>query len=104
MLASREREDLVERGQSAGLPCSLLNTPAEFVRDPQPRARAHFVTVEHPVMGEVELPWFGFHARPELRAFRCRAPLLGEHNTEIYCDELGHDPSQLSTWKAAGLV
>ena len=37
--------ELVELGQAAGLPCSILNTPAEFVEDEQLAARDYFVTL-----------------------------------------------------------
>ena len=45
LLANRNRGELVERGQAVGLPCSILNTPAEFIDDEQLAARNYFVTV-----------------------------------------------------------
>ena len=44
------------RGQAFGLPCSVLNTPAEFVADEQLVARDFFVTVHDDALGEVRMP------------------------------------------------
>ena len=42
ILAPREREDLFGKGQAAGLPVCLRNTPAEFVADPQLAERGYW--------------------------------------------------------------
>jgi crotonobetainyl-CoA:carnitine CoA-transferase CaiB-like acyl-CoA transferase len=33
-----------------------------------------------------------------------RAPLIGEHNRELYQDELGYAPEQLVMLKASGVI
>ena len=33
-----------------------------------------------------------------------RAPLLGEHNRELYCEEMGLSARELSQLRAAGVV
>jgi hypothetical protein len=39
-----------------------------------------------------------------LTSLRRPAPGLGEHNVEVYVDELGFDPVEVDNWAAIGLV
>jgi crotonobetainyl-CoA:carnitine CoA-transferase CaiB-like acyl-CoA transferase len=105
LLASRNRADLLERGQAAGLPCAVLSTPAEFVADEQLAARGYFVTVSSDeVGGEVRMPGAAFMSSPALFAVTRAAPALGEHNREVFVDELGHTIDELAEWRDGGLV
>jgi len=105
LMASRRRADLLERGQAAGLPCAVLNTPAEFVADEQLAAREYFVTVSgNQGGGEVRMPGAAFKSSPELFAITRAAPGLGEHNHEVFVGELGHSSDELAAWRDDGLV
>jgi crotonobetainyl-CoA:carnitine CoA-transferase CaiB-like acyl-CoA transferase len=110
LMAERSRLDLFDRGQRAGLPCAPDNTPGEFVRDVQPRARDTFVSANvdphpHPGPGpSVRIPWRWAHSSAPLLSLRRGAPALGEHNEDIYVDELGFSRDDLDGWKACGLV
>ena len=104
LLATRSRADLLERGQAAGLPCAVLNTPAEFVADEQLAARDYFVTVPTVDGGEVRMPGAAFRSSPELFAITRAAPGLGEHNHEVFVDGLGHSTGELAAWRDDGLV
>lgn len=104
ILAERSRSELVVRGQQAGLPCSVLNTPAEFVEDEQLEARGYFVTLHHPALGDVRMPGAPFRSSPEMFSITRAAPLLGEHNDDVYVGELGHTAAELDAWKGEHLV
>ncbi|MBW8825338.1 MAG: CoA transferase [Acidobacteria bacterium] len=104
LLAKESRLDLFERGQGFGLPCNPSNTPGEFVRDDHARARGMFVSTTNEGTGTVELPWGSFKSSPALLTLRRPAPTLGQHNRELYLDELGHAAAELDGWKQAGLV
>jgi crotonobetainyl-CoA:carnitine CoA-transferase CaiB-like acyl-CoA transferase len=103
LFAERSRAELLERGQEAGLPCSLLNTPAEFVADEQLAARDYFVTV-HDACGDVRMPGAPFKSEPPMLAITRAAPRLGEHNEEVFVGELGHESGELAAWREDGLV
>ena len=78
LLAGRSRNELVERGQALGLPCSILNTPAEFVDDEQLAARDYFVTLRGADGGDVRMPGRS-PSDPHLRCSRWRSSsCLGE--------------------------
>jgi crotonobetainyl-CoA:carnitine CoA-transferase CaiB-like acyl-CoA transferase len=104
VMAARTRAEAFSAGQRAGLPCSPLNTPAEFVADDQPRARGIFQLTEKEGVGAFAAPWRWVHSAPELISLRRPAPTLGQHNREVYGEELGHDEAELAAWRENGLV
>ncbi|HXY91210.1 MAG TPA: CoA transferase [Acidimicrobiia bacterium] len=104
LLADRSRMDLLERGQRAGLPCALLNTPAQFVADEQLAARDYFVTLRDADGNTTRMPGPPFRSAPALLAVCRPAPGLGEHNEEVYVGELGYAARDLAAWRGDGLV
>jgi crotonobetainyl-CoA:carnitine CoA-transferase CaiB-like acyl-CoA transferase len=104
LLAERSRTELVRKGQEAGLPCSVLNTPAEFVVDEQLAARGYFVTLPAPDGGEVRMPGAPFKSSTELFSMTRGAPRLGEHNHDVYVAELGHTTRELDRLRDDDLV
>jgi crotonobetainyl-CoA:carnitine CoA-transferase CaiB-like acyl-CoA transferase len=104
LVANRSRLDLFARGQAAGLPCAPVNSPRDFVEDPQPVARGVFASPGADGKPTVTIPWRWCNAIPELIYLRRPAPRLGEHNAEVYINELGFSETQLKNWEADGLV
>jgi crotonobetainyl-CoA:carnitine CoA-transferase CaiB-like acyl-CoA transferase len=85
---------------------SAESTPA-IVRDlleaPELGARGFFQEIDHPVAGRQTYPGPPF--RPEAMPWQgARAPLLGEHNEEIYCSELGLNREELVILRAGGVI
>lgn len=83
-------EEIWRDAQSRGIPWSPIRLPEENLQDEQWQVRATFAEVEHPELGErftyirapmlpPECPW---REGP-------RAPLVGEHNEDVYCERLG---------------
>jgi crotonobetainyl-CoA:carnitine CoA-transferase CaiB-like acyl-CoA transferase len=70
----------------------------------QTRARGLFVDMEHPVIGKYKQ--FGVVPRlMETPGSICRtAPLLGEHNQEIFAGELGMSSDDLIALRAEGVI
>ena len=91
--AGHTREWLYREGQAHGVPIAPYLTPNEVFDSPQQRERDFYQEVEHPSAGSYDyagLPFRMSETPPGLR----RAPLLGEHNTEVY-GELGYSPEEL---------
>jgi crotonobetainyl-CoA:carnitine CoA-transferase CaiB-like acyl-CoA transferase len=84
LLADRSRYEMVVLGQAAGLPCSILNTPGEFVEDEQLAARDYFVTLHGADGRDVRMPGAPFRSTPELFSVGRAAPCLGEHDAESF--------------------
>jgi crotonobetainyl-CoA:carnitine CoA-transferase CaiB-like acyl-CoA transferase len=104
LMRHRSREDLFEKGQAVGLPCCPQFTPLEFVDDPQPLARAVFAPMTTTALANVRMPWAAFSSSPPLRSLRRPAPSLGQHNREVYVDELGFGDDELVAWRSQHLV
>ena len=94
--ATHTADDLYHGAQRRGMVWGTVRAPDEIVHDEHLRARGFFVPLEHPELGRTfeyagapyqfsETPW----------ALRSRAPLLGEHNQQVYCEELGLSPEEL---------
>jgi crotonobetainyl-CoA:carnitine CoA-transferase CaiB-like acyl-CoA transferase len=101
--ASQHTKDwLYEHGQAQGVPIAPYLTPEEVFHSRQQRERGYFVSVDHPEAGCFQyagLP-YRFSETPERLG---RAPLLGEHNSEVF-RELGYSPQDLVDLARAGAI
>jgi crotonobetainyl-CoA:carnitine CoA-transferase CaiB-like acyl-CoA transferase len=88
-MADLTRDEIYHRTQAEGCPSSPIRNVAEVRAWEQAKARGFFVELDHPEAGEQVYPTaaYQFSETPWAGA---RAPLLGEHNREIYCDRLGY--------------
>jgi crotonobetainyl-CoA:carnitine CoA-transferase CaiB-like acyl-CoA transferase len=80
-------------------------TPEDTLRDPQLKERGFWQELEHPELGRrVTYPGpFAQFSEGGCGVWR-RAPLIGEHNEEIYVKELGLSQEELVMLKEAGVV
>ena len=97
-------EELYDEGQKHRIAVTPINTAGEFIECPQTKAREIFVEMRHPVIGN----YLQFGAVPRLSAspgaMSRTAPLLGEHNEEIYCGEVGFAKDDLVALRSAGVI
>jgi crotonobetainyl-CoA:carnitine CoA-transferase CaiB-like acyl-CoA transferase len=98
------KEELVKLFQSRGVPCVPVNTSEDFVKDAHVKARDFVGEIEHPVIGKhryLKSPY-------NLSETPCKivrdAPLLGQHNEDVYCGELGYSKEQLDGFKSQGII
>ena len=97
------KEDLAELMQKHGIPGLPVNSPSDFMKDPHIQARNFFTSVTHPVLGCYEQPGSPFMVNGQ-RAAASPAPLLGQHNHEVLCGELGLGASDLESLAADGVI
>lgn len=104
-LATRDKWRAAEEAQELRVPFTEVLDPGEIVDDRlgQHRARAFFVDIEHPVAGVVTQPGAPI-VLPACSAATSSAPLLGEHNREVYVGQLGLAPRSLARLAAAGVI
>lgn len=99
------REEAMDTAQRQGIEVGAVYTVEDMLRDPQLQARHFFVDVEHGELGRSFLypgPPFVLSETPS--RIRRRAPLLGEHNVEVYVNELGLSSADLASLRAAGAI
>lgn len=103
VLRTKTRQEVFEGANELRMPFTMVMTAEEIVKDPQNTHRGAFVTQQHPEMGPVTYP--GAPVRLPLTPWRPgRAPLLGEHNREVYCDRLGYTPADLVRLREQGEI
>jgi benzylsuccinate CoA-transferase BbsE subunit len=99
------KEDLFIEGIKRRMGICPVLTPAELMEFPQLSARNAWVDVEHPELGcVIKYPASGmrFAARPALKLRR--APLIGEHNWEVFHGELGLSLEEINRLKQSQIV
>jgi crotonobetainyl-CoA:carnitine CoA-transferase CaiB-like acyl-CoA transferase len=75
------------------------------MENPHFKARGFWVRVEHPEL-EDTLTYCGSPIKlsEPVWSIRRRAPLIGEHNGEVYEKELGFSKDRLALLKQAGVI
>ena len=94
-IAALSADDCVARIREAGVLVAPVNSAPAVMADPQIQSREYFVAIERAVVGTHLYP--GAVARlPEtpLRA-DAPAPLLGEHNRQVFAELLGMTNDQI---------
>ncbi len=82
-----------------------VTTIADVLQDPQLSVRDFWQEVEHPELGTTITYPGGFVKLSESPCrIWCRAPLIGEHNREIYGNELGFSEDELILLKQTGII
>ena len=101
------REDLTRESVSRRILLFPVATPSDLRLHPQLEARGYFTPLEHPELdAAVDYPGAFIKSGDgsPLAALRRRAPLVGEHNLEIYGDELGLSAAELDSLRRVGAI
>ncbi len=103
--AAHDKFDLFYRANRIrGLIYGVVQDPSELRENPQYNHREYFRKVAHPVAGTAEMPGPPLNMEGTPWAVNSPAPRLGQHNREVYCDELGMSLDDLAQLTAAGIV
>ena len=82
-----------------------ISTPADMLENAQLAAREFWTSVKHPELDTAITYPRAFPYTSEIPGqISRRAPLIGEHNEEIYTGELGIDKEKLLVLKQAGII
>lgn len=103
-LAQWDRRPLFEASGERRLVFGMAQDAGDLYDCPQLEEREFFVEVEHAVAGTAKYPGFGPVLPGEAYRVRRPAPLLGEHNKEIYCGQLGFSAAELVCLCANGVI
>ncbi|MGB2856435.1 MAG: CoA transferase [Dehalococcoidia bacterium] len=102
---SQPKKLVCEEGQKRHVIAIPCNNAREVVENPQLVSRGFFVDVEHPELGDtLKYPGAPYRFAETPWRIRCRAPLIGEHNLEIYGKELGLTLEQMALLKGQGVI
>jgi len=90
--------------QRRHLAVTPVSTPAEFANSEQTKARGFFEEVAHPVVGTYGQIGAMHKYSQSAASVRSAAPLLGQHNDDVYRGELGLQASELAALRTAGVI
>ncbi|TET38610.1 MAG: CoA transferase [Dehalococcoidia bacterium] len=102
-LESREAGEIFSSAQEWRIPFAMVLGIDELMEDRQYKARGFFQEMGHPVAGRFTYPGAPFRMSETPWQGR-RAPLLGEHNEEIYCEGLGFSKGDLARLRENGVI
>jgi crotonobetainyl-CoA:carnitine CoA-transferase CaiB-like acyl-CoA transferase len=96
-IASLPAEEVYHRAQERGFTWGAVRAPEQLLGDPHLSDRGFWKEVTHAELGRtVTYPGeAAIYTGSPWRISR-RAPLIGEHNTEILCGDLGLLPGELT--------
>jgi formyl-CoA transferase len=97
------KHEAMETLAGAGVPCGAVLDSNEVLADKHLKERGFIVELEHPRRGKFPMP--GNPVRlSDSPTDIVRAPLLGEHNAEIYVKTLGLSEDDLATLEKDGVI
>lgn len=101
--SQKTKYEAMEELGRAGVPAGAVLTAADLSCDPYLRKRGMIVEIEHPQLGPIVMPGFPLQMSASKVPVKA-APLLGEHNEEIYVKMLGISPEDLAYLKQEKVI
>lgn len=96
--------DLFNRVQAQGTACAPVCSAEQVFKSPQTQARDFYVEMGHPLAGNLMYPGLPYQLSRTAPRNNHGAPLLGQHNEEVYCNRLGHTKQDLVKLREAGVI
>ena len=96
--------ELFRKGQLMGFPWAKISSPKEVVSNPQLKQRRFFTRLSHPELGKKIIYAGAPYKFSKTRWRISRAPLIGEHNSEVYQGELGLRGDEIKDLALRGIV
>ncbi len=102
-LLDHDKVAIFKAGQDSGLGFSFVATMHDILEMEQLSARDYFVRLDHPVAGELSYPGAPITCETGAWVFR-RAPLLGEHTSQVLADWAGYTADAVAGPADQGVV
>ena len=99
----RTKEDLFHETQSFGSSFGMVMNSEDLINCPHLAEREFFAEIDHPVTGPLTYPGAPFKMS-DTPWQNGRAPMLGEHNKEVYVDRLGYSQIDLIRFREMEVV
>jgi crotonobetainyl-CoA:carnitine CoA-transferase CaiB-like acyl-CoA transferase len=82
----------------------MVQTPEDLASCPQLEARGFYAEVDHPVVGRLKVPFGLLNMTESPSRYRTPAPLLGQHNEEVYTQVLDYTREDLVKLRQLGVI
>ena len=97
-------DEIVRAAQAKRVPCMPVNTVRESANSELLADRNYFIEVHHKEAGKLTYPGAPYKLSKTPWHVKRPAPLLGEHNEEVFCRRLGYARQDLVVMRAEGVV
>jgi formyl-CoA transferase len=101
--SKRTKQEVTSILAGAGVPCGSVLDSKEVLTDPHLKATGFITELEHPRRGAFPMPGNPVKLSDSPTDV-VRAPLLGEHNAEVYGKLLGLGEAELDTLRRDGVI
>ena len=103
-MINHTKEEVFHKAQALSCPVVPFRSPAEVLNDAQYRKRDFFKKIDHPKAGMISYASAAYQFSRTPWSVRYPAPLLGQHNQDIYCRLLGYSPEDLVKFRQADII
>jgi len=103
-MGQQRKDDIHHRAAKKGIAIGPVNSARDVFANEQYIARNYFVDVEHPEAGKYRYAGWPYQMTATPPRVGGPAPLLGQHNQEIYCKELGYSSEEFERLQHLGAV
>ena len=87
-----------------GMLFGISQTPEDLMDCPQLADREFYQDIDHPVIGKTKIPFRLFHISESPFQQRMPAPLLGQHNEEVYTETMGYSKEDLIRLRELNII
>ena len=101
--SERSMAEIDRLGMEFDVPLAPVRTVKDVVSDEQLAFRDYFVDIDHPAAGRLKYPGAPYKLSATPWGIKRPAPLLGQHNAEVY-SRLGFTRHELVNLKKAGVI
>lgn len=98
------KDEITAMAQARGIPIVPCNSAEDMFREPQFTARDYFITIDHPMVGQLNYPGAPYRLSETPWRVDRPAPLLGQHNEDILCRRLGYSRQELVSMRETGVI
>ncbi len=103
--STRDRHQVASDLMAAGVPASAVAMSEDRIdHDPDNAAWGLFPTSHHPEIGDVRVDGIPVHLSETDWSITRGAPLLGQHNREVFCDLVGLTESEFRDLQEQGVL
>ena len=102
-LMEHGKREIFEEAQGMGFAFAYVAAPEDILQWEHLRGRDYFTQVHHPEVGSLDYPTGPYKAEG-IKWNLEPAPLLGQHNHEVYFERLGYTDDDLVRMRESGVI
>jgi formyl-CoA transferase len=104
-VANYTRDELMKEAQARDIQVVKMHDVKDIMNDPHLKERECFVTIDYPELNDtITINGSPFKSKEMTWSYYRRAPFIGEHNKEIYMNELGLSAAKMAILKEGGII